>query len=83
MSRKSEEQTEFEQLTLNTWLLEEEFHSIKGANSILRQLFATEIALQNDAKCFSFHLNNSPRSLDFQIFALNFFSCRKTAWLEK
>ena len=66
MSRKSEEQTVFEQLTLKTCLLEEEFHSIKGAISSLRQLFAIEIALQNDAKCFSFHLNNSSGSLDVQ-----------------
>ena len=39
--------------------------------------------LENDEKCFLFHLKSSFGFQDIYVFVLTFCSCRKTAWLER
>ena len=38
---------------------------------------------KNDEKRFWFHVKTSLRSQDIKVFVLMFWSCRKTAWLER
>ena len=46
-------------------------------------IFGNWKPFKNDEKYFLLHLKSSSFSLDIQIFVLNFWSCRKTAWSER